>query len=71
MLYTVSQVLYQILFVPAVASTDLGGNSCFFRIGLPVGFLSIHPLPSTIRLIIMEATVSPEEFRQVAMGSTR
>ncbi len=34
-------------------------------------FLSIHPLPSTIRLIIMEATVSPEEFRQVAMVSTR
>ncbi len=33
-------------------------------------FLSIQPLPSTIRLIIMEATVSPEEFRQVAMGRT-
>lgn len=42
MLYTVSQVLYQILFVPAVASTDLGGNGCFFRIGLPVGFF-VHP----------------------------
>ena len=37
----------------------------------PLIFLLIQSLPSTRRVIIIEATASPDAFKQVAIGSTK